>query len=944
MGSLIGPCSLEMATTRFEDTLAPSSYDEFDPVLAREIAEEVNRFRRNPKTYAKEMSQLAGCFEGKTLTYPTSGTQIETSEGLLVLKECLQDLVASEPLPVLMHSEAMSSSCVQHLVDMQANDFCSHLGSNGSTPEVRLSRVGMHREQCGENVVFGMTVPQEIVYHMLMDDGSPERGHRANLLNADFHFIGVATGRHPSADSALVVIFADHFKAKQSTRAELIMNIVRAARGESLMTLSTDSAPGEDAAMAQKEWDRLMEELKPAHLKMQAHVVDAIRRANNPKLWRDVHESIPKFALGTLQPLPGIDPSVVRAFIHRIDRDHDDCIEESEMVGICHHYQISISFEEIGSMFDEILHRRHPGGMIKRVVTWSEIYGAVRPHKRWVSVVDMHVERQSEMYQLTMEADELAKWCNEMHLEFAALVDSLNAPPRPGSAASDAGKKPPRNSGAGARAKELNGFMKSLLKAKITSSGTSLRDHEKVRQMFRRPGMSEAEDAAYPITRAVCMSQRRLWAYKTRPFRQNWLKLMRAVGLNPNVALESRHPPEGKGKPIHVYIQEEIDMIEKFNTARPGVSTGVVAGTQGMKVSAARERVEVRPKDKTKLSTTPSGQAPAWEEKRHQTENLVNKCIQGDSGLAEEFFGSLAETLPKASSQTSLNTTAKPKAEMSYTFEARQQFQQVLAKQQRASDERKFLASQKDGTMMVGTRTVGPASLSHPEGVRGHFHNSIGHHAHKASHGWPQSLDVRWDGSHIDHARGDELRPNPKMSKMDAETRDKQFSCYYGKVIPDPHEARAARSSNQYPDVDSYTNWKHHEYREDIPQRYGKFGRRAFDPQVRDRFQKNPHGISEIDSKPIEEFVREQDRVGEFLHRSLPQGQTRHFKQHMPNAEKPHKYEDMVNREQIRFLNDGGQKKNVHGFGQNRHSDDSDYKLYTRPVNASQMDRNIPMC
>jgi len=287
-----------------------------------------------------------------------------------------------------------------------------------------------------------------------------------------------------------------------------------------------------------------------------------------------------------------------------------------------------------------------------------------------------------------------------------------------------------------------------------------------------------------------------------------------------------------------------------------------------------------------------------------------------------------------------LDATDRPKAEMAYTFEARQQFQQVLAKQQRASDERRFLASQRMSTGTV--KQFGPSSLSHPEGIRGHFHNSMGHIAHKGSHGWPQSLDVRWDGSHIDHARGEELRPNPKMSKMDAAERGKQFSSFFGKGV-DPHEARCARSSNQYGDVDQYKNWKHHEHREDVPQRYGKFGRRAFDPQVRDRFQKNPHGVSEIDSKPVEEFVREQDRVEEFLHRSLPPGQTSHFKQYMPSAEKPHKYDDLVSREQMRFINDGGQKKNVHGFGQNRHSDDTDYKLYTRPVNASHMDRNIPM-
>lgn len=44
---------------------------------------------------------------------------------------------------------------------------------------------------------------QEIVYHMLLDDGCLGRGQRANLLNHDFRFGGVAFGSHPSRETAM---------------------------------------------------------------------------------------------------------------------------------------------------------------------------------------------------------------------------------------------------------------------------------------------------------------------------------------------------------------------------------------------------------------------------------------------------------------------------------------------------------------------------------------------------------------------------------------------------------------------------------------------------------------------------------------------------------------------------------------------------------------------
>eukprot|EP00930_Biecheleria_cincta_P101408 TRINITY_DN93058_c0_g1_i1.p1 TRINITY_DN93058_c0_g1~~TRINITY_DN93058_c0_g1_i1.p1 ORF type:complete len:944 (+),score=156.73 TRINITY_DN93058_c0_g1_i1:50-2881(+) len=931
--------------------------------IARDLTQEINIFRGNPKKYAQQMSLLAQCFEGKTLTFPESGLKLETSEGIEVLKECLLEIIELEELPALMTSQAMSVACEQHVVDMHQNDFCSHVGSSGSTPEVRLSRVGEHREQCGENVVFGMTSARDIVYHMLMDDGSPERGHRANLMNADFHFLGAALGRHPSAEFAVVVLFADHFKAKKASRAELMQGVVDAARGRSVIS-EPDSHLEVDDNAARQDWDRLMEELKPAHLAVPGSLVDKVNRAYNPKLWSEARVKAEHYCIGSLNPLPGVDPCVVRAFIHRVDGDHDDCIEENELLGVCHRYQLNITYENLANMFDDILSRRHPGAAIHRAITWTELFAAIAPHKKWVPALDMNIELESEKYTLTMEADALSQWWNDIHSEFGSLCDALAPPPRPSSSLNKTGsrqKPAPRNSGAADRLKELNSFLRSVLQAKLQSTGMLLRDHPKVRPMFQRPG---EQGALGPIKSAVCMSQRRLWAYKTQPYRDEWMQLLRAIGLNPNVAIESRHPPEGRGEQLDAHIKKEIAHIQSLNVASKQVHySGLPPGAEQMKVGEPRERVHIRPKDdesKTSKgaamsSAGQSGQPSAispWEDKRVTTESLVNKCIKADSednpilrmlGQEEPMAGDLPDTTLKSKQQ--LDVTQKTKPEMSYTFEARQQFQQVLAKQQRASDERKFLAADRSasGSRLPDSRKFGATSLASPTGVRGHFHNSVGVQAHSGSHGWPQSLDVRWEGSHLDHTKIEPLITDPKMSKMNAAERASQFSIYVGKMIPDSFLAKCARSSDQYHDDSQYKHWKHHEYREDVPQRYGKYGRKAFDPQVRDRHHSNPHGISEIDTKPVEEFQREQERVEDFLHRSLPPGQIRHFEQNMPECKKPHKYVDMATRKPVNFHMDGAQNKTHFGYGQNRHSDETDFKLCTRPLHAGQMDRAIPM-
>ena len=53
-----------------------------------------------------------------------------------------------------------------------------------------------YRDQCGEALVAWVQSPAAVVQSMLLDDGCPERGHRANLLNMDFRYVRPRSARH----------------------------------------------------------------------------------------------------------------------------------------------------------------------------------------------------------------------------------------------------------------------------------------------------------------------------------------------------------------------------------------------------------------------------------------------------------------------------------------------------------------------------------------------------------------------------------------------------------------------------------------------------------------------------------------------------------------------------------------------------------------------------
>lgn len=911
--------------------------------MVQGVVNEINSFRRDPNRYAEDMTRLRNCYDGNVLTYPESGIQLETVEGREALEDCLQDLMNASPLPVLMHSQAIGRACQKHLSDLQDNDFCSHIGTDGSTPEERLSKFGEHREQCGENIVFSMQTPKEVVWHMLIDHGSPDRGHRANLLNMDFHFLGAAFGRHPSAETVAIVLLVDHFKPRKLGAFHRMQHAAQVVASETQAAKGPAKQASEDVL---GRWNKLLLDIRPDYLSVPLHLRDQIDRLSKPlrHKWKyNKTFAVPRFTIGMLDPKPNVDPAVIRGFVHRVDKDFDDLVEESEIQQICHRHMLGISPEHVTQMFEEILERRPPQSRIRRAIDWMEIFAATKIRKKWVPVVDIHIESERDMYDLTIEVEQLEQWCEELYSELQEHVPNLNDPAavlRGSITDQNAMKTASRNRQGAERMKKLNKFLDNVMDTTTINELTvmPLQNEIKVQQFFRKPGDEVEVLTVNPRTFnvVVCMNRRRLWSYAVRPFREFWLRLFRASGLDPIVPM----PAMPEEQPIEAHIDKELSQQRKANVARPDrvEYSGLPPGLETMKSRAEREKVEVRslrPADlypaTEKIGLLEDGvqsNVKPWEERRQQTEGLVNQNLQSDAAA----------------------TQGNTKAEMSYTFDARRMFLQSLSKQQRASDEQRFLAAEKrleqsGSTMMEpSARGAGAFPLSHGSGLLGHFHSSA---TIQEGARWPPKQAANWDGSHIDHTKIPAQKEDPKYSKMTEKERAKQFSCYFGKDASHQRDSQAIKKeavegtrSNNGP----FKSWAPPEFRADNPARHGKFGRRIFDPTVKDKPLSNVGNVSELESKPMEEFFWQQERVHDFLDRSLPPGQTKHFKTSLPTCENCHKHEEMANRQPIRFVMDGDRKASALGFGQNRHSDRSlDMQLYSRPLGASHMDRAIDL-
>ena len=120
---------------------------------------------------------------GRALAQPPAAKPDPVIEQLV---EAHNQARAGEKLPPLKLEALLTKAAEVQSRDMAGRERMGHDGTDGSTPEQRVKRIGYHYQRTGENVAMGYRdVPQ--VIQAWMD--SP--GHRKNILG-DFTEIGLA--------------------------------------------------------------------------------------------------------------------------------------------------------------------------------------------------------------------------------------------------------------------------------------------------------------------------------------------------------------------------------------------------------------------------------------------------------------------------------------------------------------------------------------------------------------------------------------------------------------------------------------------------------------------------------------------------------------------------------------------------------------------------------
>lgn len=182
--------------------------DEIEDIYSKAAADfvvELNLVRQNPPDYAKFLEAIIPLFDGLKFHDP-SGITYTYQEGVSAVKEAINVLKSTKPLESLSVSKGLTLAAQDHGNDLGKTGKMEHLGSDGSRPLTRMNRYGRVLEIAGEDINYeGSTNPRQAMIIYLADYGVPDRGHRKNILDQRFKFVGVFCGPHPESHSVCVM-------------------------------------------------------------------------------------------------------------------------------------------------------------------------------------------------------------------------------------------------------------------------------------------------------------------------------------------------------------------------------------------------------------------------------------------------------------------------------------------------------------------------------------------------------------------------------------------------------------------------------------------------------------------------------------------------------------------------------------------------------------------
>jgi uncharacterized protein YkwD len=149
--------------------------------MDKEMIKEINFVRQYPKVYASIIAEH--------LAKESKSWRGLSKDDYDAGMELIDELKVMSPAQLLYPKKCVYQAAKKHGEDCKKRGYTDHTGSDGSSPFSRISKfcTGLNGN---ENIVGGIKNSRVLVIQLLIDSGISSRGHRYNMLNPDWQYIG----------------------------------------------------------------------------------------------------------------------------------------------------------------------------------------------------------------------------------------------------------------------------------------------------------------------------------------------------------------------------------------------------------------------------------------------------------------------------------------------------------------------------------------------------------------------------------------------------------------------------------------------------------------------------------------------------------------------------------------------------------------------------------
>ncbi len=163
----------------------------------QEVLELLNAVRTNPKEFANTHAQPY-----------IKENELEENR---FAKSLLKDLKQTQPMGALQLTKVLTDVARYHANDMGTTGKTGHESTDGTPFHIRVRTQSKAQGMIAENCAYGQTSALDFVMQLLIDDGVESLGHRKNILEPKYQWIGIAIEPHKTYRTNCVMDFAERF-------------------------------------------------------------------------------------------------------------------------------------------------------------------------------------------------------------------------------------------------------------------------------------------------------------------------------------------------------------------------------------------------------------------------------------------------------------------------------------------------------------------------------------------------------------------------------------------------------------------------------------------------------------------------------------------------------------------------------------------------------------